>query len=421
VGASATQGRVVANAGVVPAAPGLGAVRPFASEGERAGLRAGGPAPGWSFAKLPIQAKLTVGEPGDKLEQEADQVADRVMRMPDPAAGGVLQRKCAGCEDEEKNVQRKADGGPVPEAAAPPIVHEVLRGPGEPLDAGTRAFMEPRFGYDFSGVRVHTGAQAAESAAAVEAHAYTVGSDIVLRSAPGTEQDKRLLAHELAHVVQQGASPRRLQRSGEDGAVPQPQPTDTTAATAASLPGEDIRPPGDCGLVQYAGLALSVETAKAIVNGLGGCRPGDSCERLAFKIAAFAAEIAAREAINTACFKGGNKGHIDQVRQKLTALNDCYDLFQGSNCSPELVKVMEVVVEQVRGLLAGAAVVVAVAAIVALVAAIIALVEAILAAIAAAAAAAAEAAALVAAAATLTALLVTLKNQLSGGDKPSGA
>jgi hypothetical protein len=85
-------------------------------------------------------------------------------------------------------------------------VHEVLRSPGERLDTATRAFMEPRFGHDFSGVRVHTDPRAAESARAVSALAYTVGQDIVFDTrinSLGSPHGTALLAHELAHVVQQ--------------------------------------------------------------------------------------------------------------------------------------------------------------------------------------------------------------------------
>lgn len=85
----------------------------------------------------------------------------------------------------------------------PPVVHEVLRSPSEPLDTETRAFFEPRFGHDFSHVRVHTGSKAVESLKSMNALAYTAGHDIVLPAQPG---DPRLLAHELAHVVQQGSS-----------------------------------------------------------------------------------------------------------------------------------------------------------------------------------------------------------------------
>ena len=91
---------------------------------------------------------------------------------------------------------------------APPIVHEVLRSPGQPLDLQTRAFMEPRFGHNFSHVRVHTDEKASMSARAVNALAYAVGSHIAVRQdkhSPGTPEGRRLLAHELAHVVQQSA------------------------------------------------------------------------------------------------------------------------------------------------------------------------------------------------------------------------
>jgi hypothetical protein len=93
------------------------------------------------------------------------------------------------------------------EGVAPPIVHEVLRSSGQPLDARTRAFMEPRFGHDFSKVRVHTDARAAESAHAVSAHAYTVGNHIVFAQPPSRSgAGASLLAHELTHVVQQGGA-----------------------------------------------------------------------------------------------------------------------------------------------------------------------------------------------------------------------
>jgi hypothetical protein len=136
------------------------------------------------------------------------------------APPGRLQRKCecggtgeqCDCENKEKKekeglVQRKAAGrGP---GSVPPVVHEVLRSPGQPLDAGTRAFMERRFGYDFGLVRVHTDSKAAESAKAVTALAYTVGRNVVFDSgtyAPQTTAGQKLLAHELAHVVQQGGA-----------------------------------------------------------------------------------------------------------------------------------------------------------------------------------------------------------------------
>ena len=94
------------------------------------------------------------------------------------------------------------------EGEAPPIVHEALRSPGQPIDPATRDFMEPRFGHDFSNVRVHTDAKAADSAGAVNALAYTVGRNVVFGAGqyrPTTPQGRNLVAHELTHVLQQTA------------------------------------------------------------------------------------------------------------------------------------------------------------------------------------------------------------------------
>jgi hypothetical protein len=93
--------------------------------------------------------------------------------------------------------------------STPPIVHDVLRSPGRPLEAATRAFMESRFGRDFSSVRVHADAKAADSARRVNALAYTVGNDVVFgesRYSVHTSEGRRLIAHELTHVVQQSAA-----------------------------------------------------------------------------------------------------------------------------------------------------------------------------------------------------------------------
>jgi hypothetical protein len=102
---------------------------------------------------------------------------------------------------------RRMPGPTGPSAAtAPPIVHEVLRSPGEPMDSGTRADMEARFNHDFGNVRLHSDPKAAESARAVNALAYTVGSDVVLgagETSPHTDAGQKVLAHELTHVVQQ--------------------------------------------------------------------------------------------------------------------------------------------------------------------------------------------------------------------------
>ena len=182
-------------------------------------------------ALIRAQAKLAIGSPGDAFEVEADEVADRVMRTEEPPAawdgaapepaGDVLQRTCAACKDGDEDddddaLHRKAEGASGGGMAAPPIVHDVLGLAGQPLDAPTRAFMQPRFGYDFGEVRVHADARAAESARAVDALAYTVGRDIVFgagRYEPSSPEGRRLLAHELTHVVQQGGDAAALQRA----------------------------------------------------------------------------------------------------------------------------------------------------------------------------------------------------------------
>jgi Domain of unknown function (DUF4157) len=136
--------------------------------------------------------------------------------IPGPQSS-VLQRKCAGggsskLGGERKHwnrqlgIQRHLDEDPEPSSTVPPIVHEVLRSSGQPLDSQTRTFMESRFSHDFSRVRVHSDTRAAESARAVNALAYTVGINTVFANgqyAPQTFAGRRLLAHELTHVIQQ--------------------------------------------------------------------------------------------------------------------------------------------------------------------------------------------------------------------------
>ncbi|WP_166298051.1 eCIS core domain-containing protein [Bradyrhizobium sp. 2S1] len=133
------------------------------------------------------------------------------------APRGLLQRKCAcgthtmagnkceACERTSGPLQRKATNQGA-SGAVPSIVHDVLRSSGQPLDAATRAFTEPRVGHDFSGVRVHSGPLAAASAKSISAHAYTVGRDVVVghNTDLNSRRDRELLGHELAHVVQQG-------------------------------------------------------------------------------------------------------------------------------------------------------------------------------------------------------------------------
>ena len=172
-----------------------------------------------------LQAKLRIGQPGDKYEQEADRVADAVMRMPEPGVQRQVEEEEEDLiqtkplvnqitpfvqrqvEEEEEILQTKKREGTTPE-----VTHDLessinaLKGGGQPLAESTRNFFEPRFGYNFSDVRVHTDAKAGESAQAVNALAFTMGRDIVFgmgEYALETSGGLRLLAHELTHVQQQ--------------------------------------------------------------------------------------------------------------------------------------------------------------------------------------------------------------------------
>lgn len=172
-----------------------------------------------------LQAKLTIGAPSDVYEQEADRVAEQVMRMPDtqrvpPDTSTIddlsLQRKCAACSEEEEMLQTKRHGSATSESlSAGNSVYSVLRSSGQPLDMQTRAFMEPRFGRDFGDVHVHDNGRADEASASVNARAFTVGSNIVFRKgefSPNTSDGRKLLAHELTHVVQQGGGQAKTLR-----------------------------------------------------------------------------------------------------------------------------------------------------------------------------------------------------------------
>jgi Domain of unknown function (DUF4157) len=181
-------------------------------------------------APITMQPKLAVSTPGDIYEQEADHVSEQVMRTPEPrlqracACGGVCQR-CQteqSSQDHQRFQTKHVGSGDRRHAEAPPIVHEVLRAPGQPLDTATRAFMEPRFGHDFSRVRIHADPGASHAADATQAQAFTFGGDIVFGSgkfAPSTPAGQKLLAHELTHVVQQGAATAATRSPAGEGAT----------------------------------------------------------------------------------------------------------------------------------------------------------------------------------------------------------
>ena len=172
-----------------------------------------------------VQPKLTVNQPGDPVEHEADLAAEAVMRMPDPVTTrptsksqpALVRRMCSDCEEE---LHRKA--GPAAETVAADFQHP--RSDGQPLPDSERRFFEPRFSRDFAQVRVHVGGEATAAARSVNALAYTMGTEIVFgerQYRPGTDSGRRLLAHEIAHVAQQGSgNTPSLQRLGDPSQAP---------------------------------------------------------------------------------------------------------------------------------------------------------------------------------------------------------
>jgi hypothetical protein len=169
-----------------------------------------------------LQTKLQVSEPGDMYEREADRIADQVMATPPHNAAGTSLPRIG-------RVARRAEGPTEP----PGYVDHAIAGPGRPLDPTLRQDMEQRFGRDFSHVRVHVDSRAYESAAALGANAYTLGQHVVFSQGafdPVSATGRSLIAHELAHTIQQrgsGGEPlgerqagRAPQRSQETSVIP---------------------------------------------------------------------------------------------------------------------------------------------------------------------------------------------------------
>jgi hypothetical protein len=184
------------------------------------------------------------------------------LRAPSSVAAGValLQRKCncggtpgptGECEEcRKQRLQRKVGNSEVRtrnDSVVPPIVHEVLRSPGQPLDPAGRVFMESRFGHDFSRVRIHTDARAAESAQAVNALAYTVGTNVVFapqQYSPRGALGQQLLAHELAHVVQQGLKHAVITADFPVGSSDEPAEREADTVAHRIVEGHNVDFPG---------------------------------------------------------------------------------------------------------------------------------------------------------------------------------
>jgi hypothetical protein len=271
-----------------------------------------------------IQAKLAINTPGDEYEQEADRIAERVMRASEPR----LQRQCAcgascpTCKTEqaagkhERLQTKRAESSRQAQTTAPAIVHEALGGHGQPLDSAVRTFMEPRFGHDFSRVRVHTDERAATSARAINAQAYTVGNDIVFARGSfdsRSTEGRRLLAHELTHVVQQSAgSAGIIQRKGCDTGCAQRWGQDTTCSffgriepspdAAQTPPGEEeVQKPLVC--CNSWPLSLEVGAIQEGLKGVASCTGAHAGEVATVSFGGKSADVLCTDTIVPAQFK----------------------------------------------------------------------------------------------------------------------
>ena len=176
-----------------------------------------------------LQAKLRIGPAGDKYEREADRVADQLMRMPEP----IVQQQPIEGEQEEEVLRTKVFQG----VHAPVVTRQTqahitaVRGGGSPLPSPERSFFEPRFGIDFSHVRIHGDRQAVESARSIGARAFTIGRDIFMGEGhwpDGSREERHLVAHELVHTIQQ--NPKWNAQTGSVGYLHDPCPYDVHLA-----------------------------------------------------------------------------------------------------------------------------------------------------------------------------------------------
>jgi len=254
-----------------------------------------------------IQRKPTISSPGDPFEREADDVADRVVRIVEPSpittVPAAIRRKCTGCEEQEKggrsqhassaalqsieggeeepteltevNVQRKAEFGAAAAASSPAVMDRLsgTQSGGELLASRTRYSMETAFGRDFSRVRVHRDSEAAELSHQLSALAFTHGSHIYFgrgKYDPEGSSGKRLLAHELAHVVQQGDAVLRSAAAPTVTAVETAAPRIQRAATwVAPVPHETNN------LANTAVVGVPAGVTQLMINGaIGGALNG---------------------------------------------------------------------------------------------------------------------------------------------------
>ncbi|WP_292732157.1 DUF4157 domain-containing protein [Nostoc sp. JL31] len=208
----------------------------------------------------PPQTKLTVNEPGDIYEQEADSVAQLVMqRMSEPVQS--IQREALSEEEDQLQMKSLADsitplvqrqgGGRTAATSELETSIQQARGNGQPLADDIKHPMEQAFGADFGGVRVHTDAQSNRLNESIQARAFTTGQDVFFRQgeySPGSDAGKELLAHELTHVVQQNGSavqPKSLYVAPKENKLQTKVPTTSAGYGLAIQLRENFQKPSD--------------------------------------------------------------------------------------------------------------------------------------------------------------------------------
>jgi hypothetical protein len=198
--------------------------------------------------KQPIQAKLSLGQPGDKYEQEADTVARQVVnKINAPPTQPSVQRQSQSGGTSQLNItlMRHSEGSVGGGSSVTPEVEQNIqqsRGSGQPLDASVREPMQQAFGTDFSGVKIHTNSQSDQLNRSLSARAFTTGSDIFFKQGeynPGSRDGQELLAHELTHVVQQTGGVQAKFTNTPTGDEPKQEPIPVASLTEPKLQAQD--------------------------------------------------------------------------------------------------------------------------------------------------------------------------------------
>lgn len=302
-----------------------------------------------------VQAKLPVSKPNDPLEQEADRFAEQVMHGGTPTvsrgAAPAVQRdvlddaldQLERTDDEKEQTQpRSTQPGTAmaKRSGAEPLtlpVNAIPRSGGRSLEPELQHFFGERTGLDFAHVRIHADAAAAASASRLAARAYTVGSNIYFGHGeyePKSHQGCTLLAHELAHVVQQG--PRQVPAG----------PQSLSAAPPSVMRKPKLLPPGNC--IQGIHDAMQRQVKLWCDHPSGrACVPGESCLRLLQKIRRNQMCARNRRTINTLCYEGGDAGHRTAELDARLAQGNCMALFR-AQCQPKPVPKPEKAPERSR-------------------------------------------------------------------------